>query len=811
MGEGSNEAGQERARPSKVGSATASGQKNAAPGKLTHTQGFPQSTADLGSSAIGAQTSAAETSRADPWLMDDASMAAMGLCSPGDASEDHDSRVAVSSQLTWWEPQLRAFLQMPGDGSDAKQAKLRLDLLLGTVRAMSAAERAALGKRLSSPRADDELILLFTQKLPATSLEQLRAAVRGAEIALEEERKPITHASAASGEADATASATAASPSSSDAMWRHVVGEASTTVGKLARVRAPKGVRVRTRPAPNQPDLGILPFDELVSVERRTEHGWCWVVPMGQSAVAPGFCEEQFLSLDPPEPTAHLHRVTPGSSLREIAESYYGKQFQEERDARLYVQALYEANKGHKGIYLTEVQLPTRQTIHRSEAEERTVEIYKGAKVREGHVLWVPSEAFIEQLRASGAITSGSSDISQLWRTAKAGVSHVVDAATYGAAFTVGLLEGSWSAIVDLFEGAVDMIELVAKTVYQLITGNLGAIKATMMGWVDKLKAAWAGRDKVADAFMQKWESEDAWTRGSFQGEVLGWVMMTALLILLTAGQGSIAMAAGKWASVLRVLQTVDALGDITTYVGKAARLSGKAAAIIRRRVGKGAEDLADAAGEAIEAEGDAARAITNAGEAGDSARQGNKGNKPDMEKVTTSLDGHTFHTDFRKLSGTARHIVRQLEARGWVRVSEILPEDLVQISKWFGKEIGVVQSPYGSLRVILGTEDGVMKGQIKAGELFLTHTHPVVSSLKKHFDWDLPRAGRHVETVIDWSGQVTYFNRSGIMNPIRPNGWIEPLLDYRAAFLSETGSIIGFADVDIIDSAAGVAIRVRK
>jgi hypothetical protein len=413
----------------------------------------------------------------------------------------------------------------------------------------------------------------------------------------------------------------AARSGGSEPMWGQIVGEASTSVGKLARVSAPKGVRLRTGAAANQPDLGILPFDELVQVERRTAHGWCWVIPTGALSGKVGFCEEQFLAIDPPEPTAHLYRVAPGDQLLEIAQRTYGKTFRDDHDARLYVQALVEANKGRKGIYVTDVELGRKDTLPRGESEEHTLRVFRGAKVREGHSLWVPSEAFIAQLRASGAITSGSTDLSKAWSGAKEAVGAAVDVATYGAAFTVGLLEGAWNAIADLFQGAADMIELVAKTVYQLVTGNLGAIKATLIGWVDTLKAAWAGRDKIADDFMRQWQSDDAWTRGNFQGEVLGWVMMTALLILATAGSSSLAVATGKWASVLRALRTVDALGDITTYVGQAARLPGKATAVLRRKLGKGASEAAELADEALEAEGDAARAISHAEGAGDGAQ----------------------------------------------------------------------------------------------------------------------------------------------------------------------------------------------
>jgi hypothetical protein len=622
-----------------------------------------------------------------------------------------------------------------------------------------------------------------------------------------------TATSAVSSPSTGTSPANAAVGSA--AMWNHIVGERSTAVGKLARVSAPKGVRLRTGAGGDQPDLGVMPFDELVAVERRTEHGWCWVVSTGALAGRAGFCEEQFLAIDPPEPTAHLHRVAPGETLGAIAERIYSGSIREGHDARLYVQALYEANKGGRGVYLTEVSLGRSETLVRREEEEHTLEIYRGARVREGHALWVPSEAFIEQLRAAGAITSGSSDLSKAWRGAKAAAGHAVDAAKYGAAFIVGLLEGSWNAIVDLFQGAADMIELVAKTVYQLVTNNLGAIEATLMGWVEKLKTAWANRDKVLDGFMKQWESPDAWARGNFQGEVLGWVFMTVLLIFATSGAASVVAASGKWAGVLRVLRTVDALGDITTYVGKAIRLPSKAAGFVRRKLGKGAEAVAEVAEDLAEAEGDASRAISNASEAGDAAgdaassKRGKKGNKPAMETVTKSLDGHTFHNDLHRMSASARHVIRQLEARGWVRVAEILPEDLVEISKWFGKEIGVVQSPYGKLRVILGSTNGVATKQLKKGEVFIMHTHPVVTTLKGHFDLDIPNAGKHTEAVIDWSGQVTYFNKTGIKNAVRADGFVEPLLGYQAAFLDSLGAIIGFAKIDILKQGTKTIVKV--
>jgi hypothetical protein len=64
-----------------------------------------------------------------------------------------------------------------------------------------------------------------------------------------------------------------------------------------------------------------------------------------------------------------------------------------------------------------------------------------------------------------------------------------------------------------------------------------------------------------------------------------------------------------------------------------------------------------------------------------------------------------------------------------------------------------------------------------------------------------------HTEAVVDWSGQVTYFNRRGIKNPTGPSGHLEPLLDYQAAFIDKRGAIIGLSRVDIIGYENGTAI----
>ena len=137
-------------------------------GKLTRTQGLPQTLRDPAAAQAGAPRSHAAPLRAEPWLMEDEASAALGLSVPeGSRAAGGAGGFATSARPTWWEPQLRIFLQMGGSGQadgasgadgangEGPAAKLRSDLLLGTVRAMSAVDRLALRERLESPMPDD--------------------------------------------------------------------------------------------------------------------------------------------------------------------------------------------------------------------------------------------------------------------------------------------------------------------------------------------------------------------------------------------------------------------------------------------------------------------------------------------------------------------------------------------------------------------------------------------------------------------------------------------------------------------------------
>ena len=404
-------------------------------------------------------------------------------------------------------------------------------------------------------------------------------------------------------------------------VWEHTFGEASAPVGKLGRVQAPKGVYLRERPLPGATSPSApVPFNGLVFVERRTNQGtanerWCYVIAT-ELGVA-GFCEERYLAIDPPEPTATLHRTAPGERLATIAEQAYGPA-DHDNNSRLYVQALYLANRDRAGVQLDDVDLSLKgsRTSRRRRASHTGG--LQGAKVVGGTSLWIPSKPFIEQLKAAGAVTGGSTLITEAWGAAKGAVGAFVDGAKYVAGLFVGLLEGAYNAIVDLFKGAVDMVEAVLKVVWNLVTGNPGRVKEMASGWVDKMKLVWEHRGEIADEFLKRWNAESAWDRGLFQGEVLGWVTMTVLLILVTMGEDAPAALAGiavRWPQLIKLLKTVDTLGDVTTYLGAATRvtkLPGKATRFVAGKFGRAEGAAGHLAGDAQRAAEDVERGASH-------------------------------------------------------------------------------------------------------------------------------------------------------------------------------------------------------
>jgi hypothetical protein len=104
--------------------------------------------------------------------------------------------------------------------------------------------------------------------------------------------------------------------------------------------------------------------------------------------------------------------------------------------------------------------------------------------------------------------------------------------------------------------------------------------------------------------------------------------------------------------------------------------------------------------------------------------------------------------------------------------------QDIRAASEFLEREIAVVKSKSGEISIILGDETGIPVGSRLPDEQFLLHTHPVYESIPKDFTIDIANATNNVEAVVDWGGNITHFDKSGIISnpsisPINKHGHI--------------------------------------
>ncbi len=389
---------------------------------------------------------------------------------------------------------------------------------------------------------------------------------------------------------------------------RRFSGRSSTAVGRMGRVEAPKGLRLRAGPSAGAATMAILPFDTLVHVERKTEHGWYYVVSMGDarggaSVTGAGCVEGQHVELVPPEPTAHLHFVKPGEMLKDIAAQHYKPRrgFEWGADARLHVEAIWEANKSTGKLIRVGGDLSWDESLVRSDKQEKTLDIWRSVQPKHNHAIWIPSQTFVDALDKAGAISGGSISHAA-WQTAQQAAQALVDFAQYRAGYVVGVLEGVFAAARDLVMGVVDLLGLVHDLLKLLITeGLVGAAQSIGGKLVELFKHA---PDLLAQAgawFVKNWTQKDDFDRGEFQGEVVGYVLAQVLLAIVTMGESVALQATGRFASFIKVVRALDASADILTYARGAARtakLPAEALARLRKASGR-ADDALETAADA--------------------------------------------------------------------------------------------------------------------------------------------------------------------------------------------------------------------
>ncbi len=350
-------------------------------------------------------------------------------------------------------------------------------------------------------------------------------------------------------------------------------------VNRSGAVQAELGVYLRKEVGGAKTSTKI-PFGGHATVLHETTESdanarWAYVTTTHGS----GFVERWTVTTDAPECTAKLYLIKGGDTLGGIAAKFYGKHFESGNDARLYVQALYLANKHRTGIKLNEADLSKWETATRGKSEEETLRIYKGVQVVEDQALWIPSSSFIEQLKKHGAVTSGQTAIKKAWDGAKHAVGDLWNDVKYVAGLTAGLIRGAANAVYDLLKGAVELTGKVIQIAAALVTGHLGKAVGVATGWVKELAKLWKDRGKIKDAFVAKWTQDDPWARGNFQGETIGWILTSLALMVISGGSsssGMVAVLATKFPTMVKAIQALGKLGDSLTWAKSAAKTSKK-------------------------------------------------------------------------------------------------------------------------------------------------------------------------------------------------------------------------------------------
>jgi hypothetical protein len=371
-------------------------------------------------------------------------------------------------------------------------------------------------------------------------------------------------------------------------------------VNRVGAVQAELGLRLRKQPGGSGGNIikhGTMVTILHESVQRNETERWAYVT----SSHGSGFVERQWVTTDIPECSAKLYLIKKDETLGGIAAKFYSKHFTSGNDARLYVQALYEANKHRTGISLTQSQLSSWESATRGKSEEETLKIYKGVQVIAAESIWIPSNDFIQQLKKHGAITSGQTTIKKAWDSAKHAVEDAWDDVKYVAGLTAGLIHGAANAVYDLFKGAVELTGKVLSIVAKLVTGDLGGALGVATGWVKELAKLWKNRRAIKDGFVASWTQEDGWRRGNFQGETIGWILTSLALMFISGGSsstGMVAVLATKFPTMVRAIQAAGKLGDSLTWARSASRgakkIGGEAKGEVKKVMGA-AKRAADA------------------------------------------------------------------------------------------------------------------------------------------------------------------------------------------------------------------------
>jgi hypothetical protein len=326
-------------------------------------------------------------------------------------------------------------------------------------------------------------------------------------------------------------------------------GRTGDLVMKVGRVAKPVW-NIRHSPQPHLEAFTQLKLNDVVLVERsmtgraQDTQSWLYVYaqPAGGEKFVEGWVNSAGLLLDPPEPEAQVHFIKSGEKLIDIAAKYYkGGGFAWGDDARFYVAALAYANKDYSGLIF-----PKGWT----DADFKERGRWADVGIKADHALWIPAKTHLALMK--GQFVSSGSITYAMWQAVKMAAAAAWEVVVGFVGFVAGLIHGLLLSIYDLLADLIDLAKMVWKVLKSLFTGEL--INDVKKLWNALKNTDWKSvLVGLATDFMAKWEAEDPWARHYFRGKVLGWILGTVALALLTAGI-SLAGKAGKFAKVVNAV-----------------------------------------------------------------------------------------------------------------------------------------------------------------------------------------------------------------------------------------------------------------
>ncbi|WP_366934415.1 peptidoglycan-binding protein [Corallococcus exiguus] len=325
--------------------------------------------------------------------------------------------------------------------------------------------------------------------------------------------------------------------------------ETGRGVYNVGRVSNGDGVNLREQPHLSGTFKKKLSFNTRVFVCREFSGDWYFVTLEDGNS---GFVYKKYISINLPDPGAVLHRIKKNEGALAIVKQHYKwSAIQWGQDERYYANVLVEANRGPglRGIYK-----PTEDAA------------WDTTQTREGYLIWIPSVAFAKSLR--GKVGSGSITY-ELWQDVKAVATNVGNAYLGNLAFSAGLIHGALESVWDLLTGLIDLLELVWKLVYSLLSGEI----------VSDLKGLWdlaaslnlkTLTEAGIQALANRWNDPNLLRREHFRGWLIGYVIVEIVLAVATAGAAIVKWAgkAGKLGKLLskfpRFVKLAEKAKDIT-------------------------------------------------------------------------------------------------------------------------------------------------------------------------------------------------------------------------------------------------------